>query len=492
MECGWTVGDVSPAAAGIRRRLRWLSLGADVLLFLASYELALVAFTWFHHYEMRLSTGSFDWGIPVGLFAVVVTFLWLGLYKYEAYVSRPLHLVTVVKGTVAALVVTAFFAFVFKAPLVSESRLTVFTAFTLFFFLDATARVWLVDKLYKADVLGRGGGTVVIGFGAADSVVASRCRELRGFAPVTALEPLDRRRNGYDAEPALLEALAAAEPPPRQIFLDGATVGHKATFDLIAAALARGAEVYITGRLVSPLDTTRLLIRLFEMPVMRVRLEPGAGDGIPAAKRAFDVVAAAAALVVLAPAFAIIAALIKFDSRGPVFFRQTRVGLRGRSFEFLKFRSMTAGNDAGAHADYVCRFIETGSGEAELSCADEYGRPVYKLADDQRVTRVGRVLRKYSLDELPQFWSVLKGDMSIVGPRPALDYEVEAYKPWHRRRLEVAPGVSGLWQVAGRSRVGFDEMVFQDVIYAYNQSLLTDVSLCLRTLPAVLMGRGAA
>ena len=106
---------------------------------------------------------------------------------------------------------------------------------------------------------------------------------------------------------------------------------------------------------------------------------------------------------------------------------------------------------------------------------DEWGRPVYKLAEDERVTRVGRFLRKYSLDELPQFWNVLRGDMSMVGPRPALEYEVAAYKPWHRQRLEVTPGVTGLWQVAGRSRVGFDEMVFQDIIYGYNQSLLTDV-----------------
>ena len=123
---------------------------------------------------------------------------------------------------------------------------------------------------------------------------------------------------------------------------------------------------------------------------------------------------------------------------------------------------------------------------------DEWGRPVFKIAEDDRVTRVGRFLRKYSLDELPQFWNVLRGDMSIVGPRPALEYEVEAYHDWHRRRLELVPGVSGLWQVAGRSRVGFDDMVFQDVIYGYNQGLLTDVNLCLRTLPAMLIGRGAA
>jgi lipopolysaccharide/colanic/teichoic acid biosynthesis glycosyltransferase len=149
------------------------------------------------------------------------------------------------------------------------------------------------------------------------------------------------------------------------------------------------------------------------------------------------------------------------------------------------------GNDSGAHQEYMCELIANGDGDM-LHCTDEWGRPVFKLADDERVTRIGRFLRKWSLDELPQFWNVLRGDMSIVGPRPALGYEVDAYKPWHRRRLEVQPGVSGLWQVAGRSRVGFDEMVFQDVMYSYNQSVFTDLSLCLRTVPAVLMGRGAA
>lgn len=475
----------------LRSRLYCWSLAADVLLAVAAYELALVVFSLIHHYEVRLATESLDWGLPVAVIAIVLTFLWLGLYKLEAFVSRPLHLMTLAKGALIALVITAFFAFTFKAPLVTDSRLTVFTTFAIFFVLAAVVRIGLLDRLYVADARGRRGGTLVVGASADSSVIASRCRELRGYAPVTALEPLDKRRNGHDAEPALLQALAGAQSAPRQVFLDGATLSHKATFDLIAAARARGAEVYVTGRLVSPLDTTRLLIRLFETPVMRVRREPVAGERMPAAKRAFDLVASAGALALLAPACAVIAVLIKRGSPGPVFYRQQRVGLRGRTFEFLKFRSMTAGNDAGEHQQYVCELIQSGAGDDELSCTDVWGRPVFKLAEDERVTPIGRFLRKYSLDELPQFWNVLKGDMSMVGPRPALEYEVAAYKPWHRRRLEVAPGVSGLWQVAGRSRVGFDEMVFQDIIYAYNQSLLTDVSLCLRTVPAMLVGRGA-
>jgi exopolysaccharide biosynthesis polyprenyl glycosylphosphotransferase len=481
------------AATSLRARLRWLTLGVDMVIALLSFEIAFVVFSWFHHYQLTLTAERFDWGIPLGLLTIGGTFVWLGLYKLEAFTSRPLHLVTLFRGALVALVITAFFTFIFKAPVVTDSRLTLLCAFGVFFVLDAPVRIGLLTRIYLADVRTRPGGSLVIGVAAEGSVVASRCRELRGFAPVNTIEPLQRSRNGFDAEPALLEAIAAAQPAPRQVFLDGASLGYKATFDLIAAARDRGAEVYVTGRLVSPLDTTRILLRLFEMPVMRVRQDPATGEPVSAAKRAFDVAAAIAALVVLSPAFAVIAILIKRGSPGPVFYRQPRIGLRGRPFEFVKFRSMRVDNDSSAHQDASCRFIAEGAaGLASHQIADGYGRPLFKVAVNDRVTRVGRFLRKYSLDELPQFWNVLKGDMSMVGPRPALGYEVAAYKPWHRRRLEVAPGVSGLWQVAGRSRVGFDEMVFQDVIYGYNQSLLTDVSICLRTVPAVLMGRGAA
>ena len=489
---------MSPAAQvralGIRGKLHLWGIVADIAIALASYEAALIVFSWFHDYSVNLTTHSFDWGLIVALAAIVGCFLYCGLYKLEAWVSRPLHVVILFKGTLIAVLITAFFAFAFKAPLISDSRLTVFTTFSLFFMLDAWVRVGLLDRLYRRDVRERPGATVVIGWSSDGGILVSRLKELRGFGQVRTLEPEDRRRNGFDAEPALLKTLAEAQPAPRQVFIDGPSVGHKATFDIIAAAHARGSEVYVTGRLLNQLDTTHILLRLFEMPVMRVRHDPleapstrlGRAERIVV--RAFDIVASAAALLVLAPAFAVIAVLVKRDSRGPVFFHQERIGLHGAPFRFLKFRTMTVSNDDSAHRDYVCGLIESG----EAASFDENGLEVYKLVGDYRVTHFGRFLRKWSIDELPQFWNVLRGDMSIVGPRPALAYEVAAYKPWHRLRLGVTPGVSGLWQIAGRSRVDFDEMVFQDVMYTYNESLLTDISICVRTVPAVLMGRGAA
>ena len=481
------------AAGAIRHHLTGWSLAADIVVVLVSYELAMVVFAWFHRYQLQLLPENFDLGVPIGLAAVVVTFLALGLYKMEVYVSRPLHLMRLAKGSVVALVITAFLTFAVKSPVVTESRLTVFAAFFILFVLAAVLRLGFIDRCYQRDVRERRGPTVVVGWSADDGVLVGRLKELRGFAQVRSLSPKDRRRNGYDAEPDLIRVLQTAEPAPRQVFLDGSSLGHKATLDLVEAARGRGCDVYITGRLVRPLDSTGVLMQLLEVPAMRVRRDPAVAcsRGSRRLMRAFDVAASAAALLLLSPLFAAIALAVKLDSRGPVFYRQERVGCCGRTFQFLKFRSMTVGNDAGEHKQALAAFIQ-GERDESLEHEDEWGRPVYKMTADSRVTRVGRFIRRYSLDELPQFWNVLKGDMSMVGPRPALPYEVEAYKPWHHRRLEVTPGVSGLWQVAGRSRVDFDDMVFQDVVYGYNQSFLTDVHLCLRTVPAVLMGTGAA
>lgn len=206
-------------------------------------------------------------------------------------------------------------------------------------------------------------------------------------------------------------------------------------------------------------------------------------------KRAMDLVGSLAALILLAPLFLLIGIAIKVTSKGPVFFRQQRIGQHGVPFVFLKFRSMRVNNDASTHKEYVKEFI---AGRAELKPSNGNGTGVYKLTEDNRVTRVGALLRRTSLDELPQFWNVLKGEMSLVGPRPPVIYEVENYQPWHRRRLlEAKPGLTGLWQVNGRSRVKFDEMVRLDLRYARNWSPWMDFKIILRTPAALVSGGGA-
>jgi len=203
-------------------------------------------------------------------------------------------------------------------------------------------------------------------------------------------------------------------------------------------------------------------------------------------KRAVDVLGSALLLVLCAPLFALIALAIKLSSPGPVFFRQDRIGQYGRRFTFLKFRSMYVNNDDSRHREYVGRLI-AGSAEPMPSNGDASG--VFKLARDTRVTPTGRLLRGTSLDELPQFLNVLKGDMSLVGPRPPIPYELAAYEIWHRRRLlQVKPGITGLWQVMGRSRVPFDEMVRLDLHYASSWTPWLDFKILMRTPGAVIKG----
>jgi len=206
-------------------------------------------------------------------------------------------------------------------------------------------------------------------------------------------------------------------------------------------------------------------------------------------KRMMDVIGSVLGLLLCAPLFLVIAAAIRLSSKGPVFFRQQRVGRYGTPFVFLKFRSMKMNNDARVHRQYVERLI---AGNADPQPSNGNGRRVYKITNDPRVTKVGAFLRRTSLDELPQLWNVLKGEMSLVGPRPAIPYEVEAYQLWHRGRvLEAKPGITGLWQVSGRSRVKFDDMVRLDVRYAMVRSIWLDIKILLLTPWSVIIGEGA-
>jgi len=200
-------------------------------------------------------------------------------------------------------------------------------------------------------------------------------------------------------------------------------------------------------------------------------------------KRAIDLVGSGLGLIALSPLFLGIAVAVKLSSPGPVLFRQRRIGQHGVPFTFLKFRSMHDTNDSGIHREYIKRFI----------AGKVHGRAVvYKITEDPRVTPVGRILRRTSLDELPQLLNVLRGQMSLVGPRPPIPYELDSYEIWHRRRLlEVKPGITGLWQVNGRSALPFDDMVRLDLKYAETWSPWLDIKILLRTPRAVVSRDGA-
>lgn len=207
-----------------------------------------------------------------------------------------------------------------------------------------------------------------------------------------------------------------------------------------------------------------------------------------AAKRMMDIVGSCGAILLLSPVFAITALLVKLSSKGPIIYRQRRLGQFGKPFECLKFRSMRVDSDPNIHREFMKNVI-AGNHDGLTPNSD---KPVYKMTNDHRITPIGRFLRRSSLDELPQFFNVLKGEMSLVGPRPPLMYEYQEYQLWHRRRvLEAQPGITGLWQVQGRSRISFENMVRLDLRYVRTWSLWLDIWILLKTPKAVLLGNDA-
>jgi exopolysaccharide biosynthesis polyprenyl glycosylphosphotransferase len=279
-------------------------------------------------------------------------------------------------------------------------------------------------------------------------------------------------------------AEAVRETRANEVIIADPTVPGDFLFEvMMKVGRRRGVEFRVAPGLFNSLPRKTEVDQIGALPVVTLFREP-LTQTARIAKRASDILISAAALAALSPLWLLIAALVKLDSRGPVLYRQERVGMDGRVFLFLKFRTMRADADDAEHREYQRRYI---SGAADTNLGDPT-RPVYKLRTDPRVTRVGRVLRRLSLDELPQLLNVLRGEMSVVGPRPPIPYEVESYALWHRRRLDMKPGLTGLWQVSGRNRLSFDEMVQLDLYYIENWSLWLDVKIILRTLPVMLRG----
>jgi exopolysaccharide biosynthesis polyprenyl glycosylphosphotransferase len=257
----------------------------------------------------------------------------------------------------------------------------------------------------------------------------------------------------------------------------GADAPHERTLDLVRGVRRPDVQLSIVPSYYELFASNAAIediegVPVVSLPSMRL------SRPLRVLKRSFDLVAAAAGLILLSPVLAACALAIRIDSRGPVFFKQARHGRNGRIFEIVKFRTMVDGAEA--------RRLEL----AHLNEMEGAG-PLFKMKEDPRVTRVGEYLRKWSLDELPQLWNVLRGEMSLVGPRPFVVHESELITGWAARRLETTPGITGLWQILGRNDIPFDEMIKLDYVYVTNWSLWWDVKILLQTIPVVLARRGA-
>jgi exopolysaccharide biosynthesis polyprenyl glycosylphosphotransferase len=271
-----------------------------------------------------------------------------------------------------------------------------------------------------------------------------------------------------------------------EVIIADPSVEGDALFDvMMRSGRRRSVEFRIAPNLFNCLPRKTEIDQIGALPMIRLFREP-LSKASRIVKRVSDTVIAVVGLTSLFPLWVIIAALIKWNSKGPVLFKQERVGMDGRIFLVYKFRTMHVDSDHTTHEEHQRLFI-AGRAEANLGDAE---RPAYKLPADPRITPIGRWLRRTSLDEVPQLFNVLMGEMSVVGPRPPIPYEVEAYELAHRKRLDMKPGVTGLWQVSGRNRLPFAEMVRLDLFYIENWSLLLDLKIILRTVLVVLRGDG--
>ncbi len=402
-----------------------------------------------------------------------------GAYAPRCLVSISDQLMRVASAVVPAWVLTQMLAFWLKVGTPFDSRLVMGLSLPAGLLLVASARLFLVRPAARRTYRRFANGPVLV---LGDTAHARRIAEDH--------ERLDARRRRVTLRPLSevgpedAAGLVSAEGFG-EVLIEPEGRPLEEVLDVAFACLDAQADVHVVSRDFEVVAERSEVLDFSDVPVLHFRRIDLSGPEA-GLKRLIDLLGSAAGLLVLSPILLVIAIAVKTSSKGPVLFEQERVGRGGRPFRMYKFRTMRDGNDPRGHREYLRSFIQEGS--AAGVGAD--GAKIYKLADDPRVTPVGGWLRKLSLDELPQLWNVLRGEMSLVGPRPCLPYEWEMYRPWQRRRLDVLPGCTGLWQVTARSRVSFDEMVILDLHYAHHGTPLRDLLLIAQTVPAMLRGRG--
>jgi exopolysaccharide biosynthesis polyprenyl glycosylphosphotransferase len=471
---------------------------------------SLLAATWLRH-----GTGFFTPGMtgltPVSAYlfpamvmaaVTVATFRYLGLYTVTY--GRLIEGFKVLRGASLATLVTLALTFFYRGYSYSRATFLIFLPICIV----AVLAMRHVYRHYRRAVMNHPAArrrVLIVGLGrvgrhlGAELLRKPSYYDLVGFVdddPAKRADELQGKRVlGPTAElPALVRAHHVDE-----VLIAIPSARRERVLDLLGMCLRLRVRWKVVPDLYDVMLDRMSIDQVGGLPLLGLRGSNIVGFNW-ALKRAFDLAVGSLALALVSPILLLIALAIKLTSRGPVLYRQVRVGLHGKPFTFLKFRSMRVGGSHGIHVAYTKDWIYGRTGgaapgprslgaAARLEAAGPDGDGVHKITSDPRVTLVGRVLRRTSLDELPQLWNVLRGDMSMVGPRPPIPYEVERYTEWHKRRLEVLPGITGLWQVSGRNALSFDQMVRLDIRYIETWSLEEDVRILLKTVPAVLLGR---
>jgi exopolysaccharide biosynthesis polyprenyl glycosylphosphotransferase len=491
------VAPARPWPGAARRSLRWpfvlLRIGIDTLLINLAFILAYTA-----RYEWEIlrdvvAPESYKpltsfWPLEAALTVITLAAFWgRGVYSQPRGARWIDQMGKVVGGTLVSISILVLGLLLFT-PVLPSRLLFPFTlaGMIVIFGIERFAIKRVRMMLWKQGINVR--RMLVVGATHAGQRIMKEVLDQPGFgyALVGYVEDTD------ELKPWTVPITGHDEPPRLGEITDIDRVIARHGVDEVVVALPSNSHARILDvleRCRNERVAFRLVPDLFEVRFNEVQID--ALNGIPLIgvkdvvlqggnlwlKRTMDVVLATAILFVTAPLIAVIALAIKLERpRGPVLFKQVRIGREGRPFYFYKFRSMRP---------------DAEDLKEQLLDLNEADGPIFKIRNDPRVTRVGRLLRRTSLDELPQVFNILRGDMSWVGPRPPVPSEVEAYTDWHRRRLEITPGLTGLWQVSGRSDLSFDEMVKLDLYYAENWSLFFDLKIILLTIPAVLSARGA-
>ncbi len=471
--------EIPPVSSAIHRVTLGAAMCVDLAAVGAAFTLAALARFGPADLSEAMTRASGVASLTLGALLWLVILSARRTYAPRVMVSAAGQLLRALSAAVPAWVLTHFLAFLLKAQVPFESRLVMGLSFPLVVAFLAAERLLLVRPLARRVYrrLSRG-SILVLGDTARAARLAAAVEGDAGAGRLVMLHPLATISPEEAGE--LVERCGVAEV---LIEPDGRTLEE--TFDVAFACLDAHAEVRVVSNQFQVVMGRAAIGDIEGVPVMRFRRFDLAGPDT-VVKRAVDLCGAAAALLVLAPVLLAIAIAVKFSSPGAILFRQERVGRWGKRFWMYKFRTMVAGNDPRIHQEYLRSFIRDGAPAA----VTEDGTKLYKLTEDPRVTRVGAWLRGLSLDELPQLWNVLRGEMSLVGPRPCLPYEWEMYRPWQKRRLDVPPGCTGLWQVTARSHVGFEEMVILDLHYAHHGTIGRDLWLIAQTIPAMIRSRG--
>jgi|ERR1035437_2595649 undecaprenyl-phosphate galactose phosphotransferase len=432
-------------------------------------------------------------GALIVLYSVVwiIVFQYFNLYKLNLFMAFGEQIIAITKSLVYGLIGLILITFLFKRLDFVDSR-AVIALFVLVSFVTITVfRTAIFRRLFalasQKKILHR--RVLIVGKDRTAKMVAAQITfdDSHGFDVVGFVNdelPVGERVFKELTNVGRLGDLNALvdELKIEELIIAESDVSHASLLEIIDRAQATKANVRLVSELYNIIPEKVLLEKYLGIPIVKM---PQNYENVlfNVYKRVFDVILTVIGVVILAIPFMVIALLIKLTSKGPIFYSHTRIGKDCKPFQFYKFRTMYVGNDDKLHREFVSDFIQ----------ADENGtatNAVKKITNDPRVTPIGRLLRKSSFDELPQLFNVLRGDMSLVGPRPCMPYELEKYQQWHRRRLSVIPGCTGLWQVAGRSAVDFNDMVILDLFYIDNMSPLFDLRIMFRTVPVMLLAKG--